>query len=181
MDAFTEAWRATGRIEGGYSNNPKDPGGETNHGITAKVARAWGYTGEMRDLPPGTALDIARAVYWDSMRLTEVAEINKAVALELFDTGFNAGSSTAAGFVQTALNAFNMRGSWWPDMAVDGHLGVITVRALLEYFLHRGEKAERVMLRALNAQQGAYYLAIARANPDLEDFEFGWFDNRVSI
>ena len=46
-------------IEGGYSDNPLDSGGKTKYGITEAVARAYGYTGEMRDLP----LSVARAIY----------------------------------------------------------------------------------------------------------------------
>ena len=50
--------------EGGYTNHPADRGGETNHGITAAVARANGYAGTMRDLPLDTALTIYRKLYW---------------------------------------------------------------------------------------------------------------------
>ena len=34
--------------EGGYANHPKDPGGETNWGVTKRTAQANGYTGSMR-------------------------------------------------------------------------------------------------------------------------------------
>ena len=34
--------------EGGYVDHPADPGGATRWGITAAVAHADGYTGEMR-------------------------------------------------------------------------------------------------------------------------------------
>ncbi len=39
-------------IEGGYSNDPDDPGGETNWGVTLRTARANGYTGNMIDMTP---------------------------------------------------------------------------------------------------------------------------------
>jgi hypothetical protein len=38
-------------VEGGYSNNKKDPGGATMYGVTEEVARANGYRGDMRRFP----------------------------------------------------------------------------------------------------------------------------------
>src|SRR5690625_2900639 len=39
------------RVEGAYSNNPADKGGETMYGITVSVARANGYSGPMANMP----------------------------------------------------------------------------------------------------------------------------------
>ena len=36
--------------EGGYVNHPKDPGGETNLGVTKRVYEDWGGTKDMKDL-----------------------------------------------------------------------------------------------------------------------------------
>mgnify|MGYP002715655281 FL=1 len=49
--------------EGGYSNNPRDPGGETMWGITSQVARKHGYMGPMRDLPLTEAKRIAKQLH----------------------------------------------------------------------------------------------------------------------
>ena len=67
-DALFDSWVAevVGE-EGGYSNNPADPGGETMWGITKRVAVAHGYQGEMRDLPRETAVGIYRMSYWDPL------------------------------------------------------------------------------------------------------------------
>ena len=42
--------------EGGYTDHPSDRGGPTNWGITEKVARAYGYTGDMRELERDLAI-----------------------------------------------------------------------------------------------------------------------------
>lgn len=36
--------------EGGYVNHPRDPGGETNLGVTKRVYEEWGGTKDMKDL-----------------------------------------------------------------------------------------------------------------------------------
>ncbi len=50
-------------VEGGYSNNPADPGGETNHGVTVAVARSHGYDGPMREMPKETAQQTSAATW----------------------------------------------------------------------------------------------------------------------
>ena len=50
MNNFNRAFTELLGNEGGYSNNPNDPGGETNWGITLAVARANGYVGAMKDM-----------------------------------------------------------------------------------------------------------------------------------
>ena len=52
------------RVEGGYVNDPRDSGGETNFGITVAVARANGYNGRMDCMPRDVAFDIYSAKYW---------------------------------------------------------------------------------------------------------------------
>lgn len=180
MSAFDDAWAKTDAVEKGYSNNPNDSGGETNHGITIAVARAHGYTGDMKDLPLATAVAIAKVQYWDVLGLDDVAAVSPAVAAELFDTGYLSGTSVAALFFQKALNLFNRGGADYAEVAEDGHAGKLTAYAFAQYAAKRGADAERVMLRALNDQQGAFFMELGRRVPKDEDFEFGWFLNRVA-
>jgi lysozyme family protein len=54
---------ATIAKEGGYSNHPADRGGPTNFGITERVARDNGHTGDMRNLTRAQAVAIYRSEY----------------------------------------------------------------------------------------------------------------------
>lgn len=180
MSAFDDAWAKTGAAEGGYTNNPNDSGGETNHGITVNVARAHGYTGAMKDLPLATAIAIAKAQYWDVLSLDDVAALSTAVAAELFDTGYMSGTTTAGIFLQKALNLFNRGGKDYAEVAEDGHVGKVTAYTLSLFLKARGADGEKVMLRCLNSEQGAFLMDLGRRVPKDEDFEFGWFLNRVA-
>ena len=180
-DAFAQAWEYTGTAEGGYSDNPNDSGGPTNHGITQKVARAHGYTGDMRDLTPEIALEIAKKEYWDVLSLDGVAEVSVELAQELFDTGFNAGTRKAGTFLQRSLNALNRRGKEYDDIVVDGAPGEKTLNALRAYAAKRKVEGLHVLLVLLNSLQGAFYLELTERREKDEEFLYGWIKNRVVI
>lgn len=88
MTAFDDAFEQLMGHEGGYANHPDDPGGETMWGITARVARAYGYKGAMRDLPQPLAKEIAKKLYWAPLRLDE---FDPRVAFQIFDAHYNGG------------------------------------------------------------------------------------------
>jgi lysozyme family protein len=181
MSHFSLSFSRVVGVEGKYSNNPDDSGGETMYGITAAVARAHGYTGPMHQMPLDVAQRIYRADYWDALNLDGVAGISPAVADELFDTAVNCGAVIAGEFLQRALNAFNQRATLYPDVKVDGRIGPKTVDALRRFMAHRGRAGETVMMRALNALQGARYVRLAEIREKDETFVFGWMLNRVVI
>ncbi len=181
MTAFDKAWEDTGRAEGGFVDDPNDSGGATNWGITERVARKFGYTGDMRDLPKSTATQIAKKEYWDVMLLDDIAALSESIALELFDTGFNAGTGRAGKFLQRAVNVFNRRGQDYNDIIVDGAVGSKSVAALRAFLNKRGKQGETVMLRALNALQGEFYVELAERREKDETFIYGWFLHRVDM
>lgn len=116
MSVFTDAFTMLLGNEGGYSNNPADPGGETMYGITARVARAHGYEGPMRNLPLLNAQSIAKTEYWDCCRCDELPP---AVAFQVFDACYNSGYERAAQWLQQAAGVY-----------VDNHIGPLTVQAV---------------------------------------------------
>ncbi len=165
--------------EGGYTNNPADRGGETKYGITVAVARANGYDGPMRSLPLAEARDIYRRLYWLRPRFDAVAARAPALAAKLFDIGVNMGPPVAAAFLQRALNALNRGASDYPDMAIDGRIGDVTLAALTAFLARRGAGGEQVLLRAVEALQGEHYVALAERRPANETFLYGWLANRI--
>lgn len=167
--------------EGGYTNDPRDAGHETNWGVTVAVARANGYTGAMRDMTRAQASAIYRLRYWTGVGLDKVAMVSQSVAGELFDTGVNMGPVIAGTFLQRALNVLNRQGADWPDLHVDGSIGPTTVAALASLMKVRGPQGEKVMLKALNCLQGARYVELAEQRGASEAFEFGWLANRVGL
>ena len=169
------------RAEAGFVNDPADNGGETNHGITLAVARAYGYQGPMRDLPVSLARDIYRNRYIFTPKFDQVASINLSIGAELIDTGVNMGPSRAAEFLQRWLNGFNDSGSRYQELFVDGRLGNISLGALQSFIKWRGPEGVAVLLRALNSIQGARYLEITESNRSQRKFLYGWVKERVKL
>jgi lysozyme family protein len=164
--------------EGGYVDHPSDRGGPTKYGITEQRARAYGYGGAMRDLPLNIARDIYRSIYWERPGFADIAKRSPKLATELFDTGVNMGPKVAAVFLQRALNVLNRQGGDYPDILADGDIGPMTLHAL-DGLLARRPDGETVLLKAVDALQGAKYIAIAEANPGQEAFAYGWIRNRI--
>lgn len=165
--------------EGGYVNHPADRGGPTRYGITAAVARADGYAGDVRGLPRARAVSIYRRRYWLGPGLDRVADLAPALAAELFDTGVNMGPPVAIGFLQRALNALNRGARDYPDIVTDGTIGPATLAALAAFLDGRGPAGETVLLRAVEALQGERYLRLAEHRPANEAFLYGWLANRI--
>lgn len=100
MSNFDRAFTDLIGHEGGYVNNPDDPGGETNWGITVAVARANGYSGLMKDMDMETAKAIYAKRYW----LPVFDELRYPLAFQLFDAAVNSGVEQAVKWLQRAVH-----------------------------------------------------------------------------
>ncbi|WHO39588.1 glycosyl hydrolase 108 family protein [Sphingobium sp. AP49] len=165
--------------EGGYVDHPADRGGPTNMGISQGVARANGFAGNIRDLPPATARSIYRRLYWEQPGYALVARESPSLAAELFDTAVNMGPGVANGFLQRALNALNRNRRDYPDLALDRMIGARTLAALRAFRALRGPAGDAVLMKAIEALQGERYLALAESRPANEAFLYGWLANRI--
>ncbi|MBJ8436853.1 hypothetical protein I6M64_05900 [Acinetobacter lactucae] len=170
------------RREGGYVNHPSDHGHATKFGITEAVARSNGYQGDMQDLPLAVAKSIYKQQYWLEPQFDQINEISPAIAEELFDTAVNCGVSFAKPLLQRALNLLNKQGKeGWPNLAVDGQYGPLTLQALSSYLNRSHKEEEKVLVRILNIMQGQRYIEITENNPNYEEFFYGWILNRVTL
>ena len=93
---FEFAFNFTVGIEGGYSNNPKDPGGETKFGISKRFHP---YL-DIKSLTIEQAHDIYLREYWNLAGCESVADGRAAVLL--FDIAVNEGVSAARSWFSAA-------------------------------------------------------------------------------
>ena len=98
--------------EGGYVNNPADPGGETNWGVSK---RAYPDV-DIANLTREGAIEIYRRDFWDALHADEMPD---AIAFQALDFAVNSGIQTAVRKLQAALG-----------VADDGHWGPVTLAAL---------------------------------------------------
>lgn len=113
-DVFNRAVEFVLEQEGGYVNDPNDPGGETKFGISKRAH-------PNLDISNITMAD-AKAIYYRDYWLKSGALINDVsseLAVILFDTAVNMGTGTAVRFLQRVLR-----------VTEDGVIGSRTMEAL---------------------------------------------------
>ena len=110
-DPFETAIDVVLEHEGGYSNDPHDPGGETNWGISK---RAYPNV-DIKNLSRAEAIAIYRRDYWEA---AGCHQLPAALALALFDTAVNQGVATGVRMLQATLG-----------VPVDGVVGTRTIGA----------------------------------------------------
>lgn len=168
-------------VEGDWSNHPSDSGGKTMFGITERLARKYGYVGEMQKIPISFAERIYKEEFWDSLDLDTISKISPTIVRELMDTSVNQGTGRGAEYLQLSLNALNRQQKDFNDIRVDGDVGPATLSALRAFIHKRGSAGELVLLRCLNSLQGAFYINLSQRRQKDEDFVYGWILNRVVI
>ncbi len=157
-------------MEGGFTDDPDDPGGPTNKGITLAVfARHMGravldatrgdLVDRLRRIEPAVVREIYAARYWRPSRAGEMAP---ALALMHFDASVNHGLTGAAKLLQQALNRRSAQ------LDVDGEIGHLTMAAA------RAADTRRLVEDYAVARRERY-----RALPHFWKFGRGWL-NRVA-
>jgi len=143
--------------EGGYVNDPDDPGGETNFGI----AKRSHPDVDIVNLTKDGAKEIYKEHYWDKNKVESLSEDLRHI---YFDMCVNQGKGRAVKILQKAANA---KGA---DLVVDGGMGPKTIAAM-----------DGVELQRVRAYRVKYYADLVTRKPDLEKFYFGWFRRALEV
>jgi lysozyme family protein len=104
MSNFSECLAIVLKSEGGFVNNPQDPGGRTNLGVTQKVWEE--YTGHeadekvMRSLTPEKVAPLYEQRYW---RPTYCEVLPRGLSLLIFSMGINAGTGRSVKLLQSCI------------------------------------------------------------------------------
>jgi len=101
-DNFDECLKMLLHHEGGYVNHPKDPGGETNLGVTKRVYEKWGGTKDMKDLTVEDVAPIYKKEYWDRCKCDD---LESGVDWAVFDWAVNSGTGRSAKAIQKICGA----------------------------------------------------------------------------
>ena len=153
MSNFSKCLEVILHHEGGYVNHPKDPGGETNLGVTKRVYEEFGGTKDMKDLTQEDVEPIYEKNYWDKLKCDDMPD---GLDLMLFDFGVNAGPGRAAKYLQTMIGT-----------VADGGIGPNTLAKVAEYVEEHG------LAKAIDNYQEArqsYYEKLST----FETFGRGW-------
>lgn len=154
--AFPEAIEKVLGFEGGYGNDPNDPGGETNYGISK---RAYPYL-DIPSLSREDAIAIYHRDYWLKPGFDTLPDL---IGAKMLDLGVNMGTRSATKLLQRAIN----HAGWAPPVLLDGRLGPLTRAAT------NGVEQMR-LLAAIRVEARNRYLELIADNPALYKFRAGW-------
>jgi len=153
MSNFSKCLKLVLHHEGGYVNHPKDPGGETNMGVTKRVYEEFGGTKDMKDLEFEDVMPIYKKNYWDRVKADDLPA---GLDLCVFDFGVNAGTGRAAKYLQSLVGA-----------TADGAIGPNTLKTVEVYVQIEGIEAT---IEAYQKNRQGYYEKLKT----FETFGRGW-------
>lgn len=143
--------------EGGFVNDPNDPGGATNFGITKRN----NPTLDIPNLTKDDAIEYYRTNWWLKYDLDKINDDD--LASYILDHGVNTGMSAIIKVVQLAVQTTN-----------DGQIGPQTINAI-------NTKYNSSMMQIIQNGLWQHYLNIMAANPAMEKYRNGWRNRCFSI
>lgn len=157
---FERAFEQVIGLEGGYSWDPSDYGGETNWGVSK---RSYPEV-DIKNLTERGAKSLYLRDFWNRMRLSDVEDAQ--IAAEIFEQGVNLGTSGAIKNLQKAINLVGNE-----LVSIDGVIGPQTLKAVNKIAKTNRREA---LLKTLDGFQFEHYLNIVEDDPDQKKFFVGW-------
>lgn len=148
-DAWALACEWILRIEGGYVNDPSDPGGATHFGISK---RSYPLV-DIEGLTPDAAAVIYRRDFWTAV---SAYLLPPALAIAVFDAAVNQGQNRAVMLLQMSLG-----------VAADGIIGPATINA--------ARTAPPEVLHDYLSRRAVHYAELSEQSPAMRRFRRGWF------
>jgi lysozyme family protein len=159
--AFELAVKQVLKHEGGYVNDPHDPGGETNFGIAKRF-----YPDEdIRNLTEERAKEIYFTDFWTSQRYNEVEQVS--VATVLLVTAVNIGPVRANKILQQSVRIFGYH------LKDDGKIGPKTLSAL-------NNIQGACLVKVFRTAVAFWYRGHVKCKPERRRYLKGWL-NRVYL
>jgi len=158
MAEFSRAINTILKNEGGYVNNPNDPGGETNYGISKRSFPDV----DIRNLTQEKAIAIYRASYWGKYPLLDQLD-SQEVATKVFDLMVNMGGPAAIKIFQQSINDASLA----CVVGTDGRFGPGTVQ-------HANELDPDRLLNAIRTNAARFYCDIVKRKPSQNEFLRTW-------
>ncbi len=169
MADFTKAYELMIVNEGGYVNDPDDPGGETYKGVARKIFSKWdgwpkidllkrqpGFPGNLdKDTELQQSVeDFYQVQFWNRISGSLISE--QAVANSIFDFAVNAGVGTSGSLAQVVVGT-----------PADGVIGDITVGEI-----NKCDVA--FFLSSFALAKIARYVHIVKKRPASRKYFYGW-------
>lgn len=161
------------RNEGGFVNDPNDPGGATSYGISLRWLKTVGQldadiTGDgqidledIRELTKEKAKLLYKKYWWDKYGYEKIND--QSVANKILDMSINMGAVQAHKIAQRAL--FSING--YNCIKVDGIIGLNTLTEI-------NDAISLIYLAALKSEMAGFYRELIATKKQFEIYRNGW-------
>ena len=174
---FDKAILITLKHEGGFVNDPVDPGGATNWGVSIRFLKTAGdgdgdgfldgdidHDGDIdvddiKNMTVDQARKIYRIHFWDKYDYDKIVDFT--VAARLFDMTVNMGAKQAGKIIQRALNNCGQ------ELVVDGKVGKNTFAAI-------NCTNPEILMAEIRQEHAQFYINLIAAKPQFEKYRKGW-------
>jgi lysozyme family protein len=174
---FDEAFDDLMDKEDGYVNDPDDPGGETNYGISKKSYPDL-------DIRKLTCEDAKRIYFNDFWLKNSCDYLHGSGAFKYFDLCVNMGSTQATHILQRAIRACTLpkelQHSLMKDFKIDGIMGYMTISRFNEIATNLGISGSNMLIASMRSEAAGIYRQLAAQNPSQQKFLEGWLQRAYS-